>query len=326
MPPRRGTPWVSRGSLLSDRIRPPSRSPQPTKSEKAKGKAKAATPEPPPRSIAVRKLDELLDGLRSSSTSNQQPKNETRKATTAQGAGASADRDGCFCQGTSASFFLLASLSYITIVARIHALSEYTPLCSSCGLILCALQPPHRPCPHCSAPLLTPSARAALLAQLEELRAHALEEEAEAREREAQELRLAEGAFPALSGGVGAAGVSTRGGGGGGAAGAASGGFGGGRGARGGGPGAGPGHRVLLVDSRTKRVKVESYSRSGSGGLESEDLEEDVAEAEAGIDERVPPPPREVEFVRVQRGPATRWVDLKSADGTAKYVALSATA
>jgi hypothetical protein len=164
------------------------------------------------------------------------------------------------------------------------------------------------------------------LAQLEELRAHALEEEAEAREREAQELRLAEGAFPALSGGVGAAGVSTRGGGGGGAAGAASGGFGGGRGARGGGPGAGPGHRVLLVDSRTKRVKVESYSRSGSGGLESEDLEEDVAEAEAGIDERVPPPPREVEFVRVQRGPATRWVDLKSADGTAKYVALSATA
>jgi hypothetical protein len=44
---------------------------------------------PPPRSAAVRKLDELLDGLRSSSssTSNQLPKNETRKATTAQGGG-----------------------------------------------------------------------------------------------------------------------------------------------------------------------------------------------------------------------------------------------
>jgi hypothetical protein len=201
-----------------------------------------------------------------------------------------------------------------------HALSEYTPICSSCGLVLCALQPPYRPCPHCDTPLLTRPARAALLAQLEELRAQVLKEEAEVREREAQELRLAAGAFPALSGGVGAAGVSTRGGGGGGAGGAA----GGGRGARGGGPG--PGHRVLLVDSRTKRVKVESYSRSG--GLESEDQEEDVAEAEAaaGMDERVPPPAREVEFVRVRRGPATRWVDLKGGDGTVKYVALRAAA
>lgn len=295
MPPRRGTPWVSHSTLLSDRIRPPSRSPQPTKSEKGKGKAKAATPEPPPRSAAVRKLDELLDGLRSSSTSNQQPKNETRKATTAQGAGASADREGCFCQ------------------ARIHALSEYTPICSSCGLVLCALQLPHLPCPHCSSPLLTPPARAALLAQLEELRAYALQEEAEAREREAEDMRLAEGAFPALSGGVGTAAGGAAGGGGGG------GGFGGGRGARGGGLGLGLGlgHRVLLVDSRTKRVKVESYSRSG--GLESED--QDQEEDMAGIDERVLPPAREIEFVRVQRGPATRWVDLKGGDGTVKYVA-----
>jgi len=47
------------------------------------------------------------------------------------------------------------------------------------------------------------------LAQLEELQDQVLKEEAEVREREAQELRLAEGSFPALSGGVGAAGVST---------------------------------------------------------------------------------------------------------------------
>jgi Putative zinc finger motif, C2HC5-type len=198
-------------------------------------------------------------------------------------------------------------------VARIHALSEYTPLCSSCGLVLCALQPPHRPCPHCSTPLLAPPARAALLAQLEELRAQVLTEEAEAREREAEELRLAEGSFPALSGsgfgpgpgsGFGSGGVGITAGGARGGAGAA---------------GAGPGHRVLLVDSRTKRVKVESYStHSRSGGLESE--EEELGEAEAGIDERVPPPAREVEYVRVQRGPATRWVDLKGGDGTVKYV------
>ena len=115
---------------------------------------------------------------------------------------------------------------------------------------------------------------------------------------------MAAGSFPALlsnsgSGGVGggAAAVSTRGG------------------------GLGVGHRVLLVDSRTKRVKVEtSYSRSD---LESE--EEDLAQEEMGMDERVPPPAREVEFVRVRRGPATRWVDLKG-DGTAKYVALPAAA
>jgi hypothetical protein len=129
---------------------------------------------------------------------------------------------------------------------------------------------------------------------------------------------LATGAFPALSSpgsASGGAGVSTRGGGGGGAGGVAGGGFGGGgRAGRAG--GLELGRRVLLVDSRTKRVRVESYSRSG--GLESE--EEDVAEVEAGIDERVPPPAREVECVRVQRGPATRWVDLKG-DGTVKYVA-----
>ena len=130
------------------------------------------------------------------------------------------------------------------------------------------------------------------------------------REREAEEMRLTEGAFPALlSGGVGGSAVSIRGSGGGG--------FGGGaRGARGG------GHRVLLVDSRTKRVKVESYSRSRSG---VESGEEDVVEASMGDDERVPPPAREVECSRVRRGPATRWVDLKG-DGTAKYVALSSAA
>ncbi|KAH9052586.1 hypothetical protein EDB87DRAFT_1835810 [Lactarius vividus] len=55
--------------------------------------------------------------------------------------------DGCFCQ------------------ARTHALSEYTLLC---GLVLCTLHPPHRPCPHCAAPLLDLAAHAALLVQLEE--------------------------------------------------------------------------------------------------------------------------------------------------------------
>jgi hypothetical protein len=135
-------------------------------------------------------------------------------------------------------------------------------------------------------PLLAPPARAALIAQLEELRVDTLKEEAMAREREAEEMRLAEGAFPALSGGGGGSGNAAGGGGG---------------GARGG----GGGHRVLSVDSRTRIIRVKSYSGVSRPGLESEEEEE----AEAGIEPRVPPPPLEVEYVRVQRGPATRWVD-----------------
>ena len=44
----------------------------------------------------------------------------------------------------------------------------------------------------------------------------------------------------------------------------------------------------------------------------------------AGPEEGEAPSPREVEYVRVQRGPATCWVDLKdgaAGGGTAKYVA-----
>jgi hypothetical protein len=143
------------------------------------------------------------------------------------------------------------------------------------------------------------------MAQLEELRSLALREEAEERERHAEELRLTEGAFPVLMGSGGSTG--------GGAAVSPS------ASVRAG------GHRVLVVNSRTKRVKVKSYSRSG---LENEEAEEGVeeAEAEAGIDGTpVPPPPREVEYVRVRRGPATRWVDLKGG-GTVRYIALPAAA
>ncbi|KAI9511067.1 hypothetical protein F5148DRAFT_953238, partial [Russula earlei] len=70
--------------------------------------------------------------------------------------------------------------------ARVKSLSEHRPLCTGCGLIVCALHPPHRVCPHCAAPLLTPPERAALIAQLEELRDQTLAEEAAAREREAE--------------------------------------------------------------------------------------------------------------------------------------------
>ncbi|KAH9052589.1 hypothetical protein EDB87DRAFT_426126 [Lactarius vividus] len=264
MPPRSGTAWTS------DLIRPQPHKPSarlvaqtPSKSDKEKGRAK--TPEPP-RSAAVRKLDELLAALRSSST---EPTHSQRLKDDR----VSSAQDGCFCQ------------------ARTHALSEYTPLCAACGLVLCALHPPHRPCPHCTAPLLDPAARAALRVQLEEQRGHTLAEEAAARARAAEELRMAEGAFPALGGAPGA---------------------GAGAGAGAGGGKGGGGARVLSLVGQ--RVVVESY-RAVS--------EEDAVgtEEDAEVPPRVPPPPREVQYIRVPRGPATRWVVLRDGEGGAKYVA-----
>ncbi|KAI9448776.1 hypothetical protein BJY52DRAFT_303820 [Lactarius psammicola] len=258
MPPRSGTAWTS------DRIRPPSHKPSPhlaaqTPSKSDKGKGKTGTPEPP-RSAAVRKLDELLAGLRSSSSS------EPTRSQHLKDDGVSPAQDGCFCQ------------------ARAHPISEYTPLCGTCGLILCALHAPYRPCPHCAAQLLDTAARAALLVQLEERRANTLVEEASARARVAEELRLAEGAFPALGAGAPGPGV---------------------------GPGKG-GARVLSLVGQ--RVKVESYRAASA-------LEEDVdADADDGVVLRVPPPSREVQYIRVPRGPATRWTVSKGGEGGAKYV------
>jgi len=77
--------------------------------------------------------------------------------------------------------------------------------------------------------------------QLEELRAQTLVEEEEAREREEEALRFAEGAFPVLgvSGAAPSGGSAT-----------------GGKGEEGGvGACSGAGHRVLSVDPRTKGVK-----------------------------------------------------------------------
>ena len=91
------------------------------------------------------------------------------------------------------------------------------------------------------------------------------------------------------------------------------------------GAGSGAGHRVLSIDSRTKRVIVESYGGFSRGTEYGGGDEEEQGEGD-GFDEpvsNVPPPPRDVDHVRVQRGPATRWVDLKGGGGAAKYVASS---
>lgn len=107
------------------------------------------------------------------------------------------------------------------------------------------------------------------------------------RARAAEELRLAEGAFPALGGPV--VGAQTGGGGKGG---------------------------VLSFDEKTKRVKVEAYRVTSARA----DVEGDGVEDGMG---RVPPPEslREVQYLRVPRGPATRWTVSRDGQGGAKYVA-----
>jgi hypothetical protein len=282
MPPRGGTAWTS------DRIRPPPHKPSPhlaaqTPSKSDKGKGRSSTPEPP-RSAAVRKLDDLLTGLRSySSSPSRTPKNSAQ--------------DGCFCQGTRTPQPLSTStshpiLSHITL-GRIHPPSEYTPLCNTCGLILCTLQAPHHPCPHCTAPLLDASSRNALLVQLDEQRAYVLAEEASERQRAAEALRRAEGAFPALGGAAASSlpGGAPKGGGG-----------------------------VLSFDRQTKRVRVEAYrvreesERDGDGDRDGK---------ETPLSSRVPPPisVREVQYLRVPRGLATRWAVSMGGESGAKYVA-----
>ena len=123
---------------------------------------------------------------------------------------------------------------------------------------------------------------------VEERREHTLAEEAAARARAAEELRLAEGAFPALGGGGGGAPSA-------------------GAGAKGG---------VLSLDGKLLKRGVKEAYRVAA--------EEKVGDNADGLG-RVPPPKslREVQYLHVPRGPATRWSVSKDGQDSAKYVALA---
>ena len=122
---------------------------------------------------------------------------------------------------------------------------------------------------------------------VEERREHTLAEEAAARARAAEELRLAEGAFPALGGGGGGGAPSA------------------GAGAKGG---------VLSLDGKLLKRGVKEAYRVAA--------QEKVGDNADGLG-RVPPPKslREVQYLRVPRGPATRWSVSKDGQDSAKYVA-----
>ena len=133
-----------------------------------------ANPSPSPSpSLAVTALQKLISHIE-----NPPPKSASQRQT------------ACFCQ------------------SRTHPLSPYTPQCTSCGLVLCSLNPPFHPCPFaaCGAPLLTDHAKRALVDQLSAQVAQTIADEEDARRREDEARVRAAGAFPELGSGGGGGG------------------------------------------------------------------------------------------------------------------------
>ncbi|PCH44010.1 hypothetical protein WOLCODRAFT_138749 [Wolfiporia cocos MD-104 SS10] len=257
------TAWTSSsaGSLPSDRIPPnPSRSPQPPTSANAKGKQNAKKQEPP-KSAEVRRLSVVRDALIKAEEGREEGKGE--------------EKQGCFCQ------------------ARLHTLSSYTPLCQSCGLILCTLHPPHFPCPHCASPLLTPDARNALIKSLDAQITDVLAREEEARVQAAEAARRAAGEFPTLSAAAAANSRSTT-----------------------------PvqeaerqTHRVLSL--KATKIMVSSYAPSRSSSRSGTSTP--AREPEEREPERVPPPPSEVVCAPRAPGPERPWENFRGLNVT--YIA-----
>ncbi|KAI0741751.1 hypothetical protein C8Q80DRAFT_1221675 [Daedaleopsis nitida] len=227
------TAWTKKGAGSSlPSDRIPSKSQAP-QSTKAKGRQKDASQ---PKSKAVRALERLRDDLRKAS--GREPDS----------------KGGCFCQ------------------ARMHSLSTYTPVCRSCGLILCDLNLPNYACPHCGDALLTPSARESRVQTLEARIEETLAQEEADRQRAIQMARAAEGAFPTLSAAASRAGTPVSD-------------------AQASHP-VNQTHKVLSLDSKTRKVKVSSYTPpavSRTASAEKVKVKEPEPEYK-----RVPAPPAEV--------------------------------
>ncbi|KAL0955258.1 hypothetical protein HGRIS_004150 [Hohenbuehelia grisea] len=233
-------------SLPSDRIKPTHKPPAQSSDSKGKGKAKASNE--PPKSSEVKRLEALADAVR------------RYKGTEVDSQG------GCFCQ------------------AREHALSTYTPICLSCGLILCSINLPHHKCPSCLSALLDPALREAITARLEASIADTLAHEAAARARAQEEQRRAVGDFPSL-GGPTAPGVPSS---------ADS--------ALRPPPQA---HKVLSLNSKTKRVVISSYTPSPTPSRPPS-----RSDAKEEVQTRVNRPPNEVAYSREPLQPARPWANV----------------
>ncbi|KAL4064519.1 hypothetical protein V8B97DRAFT_315169 [Scleroderma yunnanense] len=170
--------------------------------------------------------------------------------------------------------------------ARDHALSTYIPLCYGCGLILCKLNPPYCTCPHCGEVLLGSARRPVLVAQLEEELRRQISKEEEERQRAIEEVQRAEGAFPMLPNTatsrpvIKAAAVSVP-----------------------------RGHKVLSLNSTTKKVTVSSYTTTPVSSRPPSPRE-DAPKAP----HRVPPPPGDISHVNQPSDPARPWKNMEFSD------------
>lgn len=179
-------------------------------------------------------------------------------------------KGGCFC------------------LAREHGLSTYVPLCCSCGLVLCELNLPHYACPHCGESFLGNTRRPALVAQIKKELIAQIAKEGEERERVIEDARKAEGAFPMLPGASGTQGAARRPAGKGAAVGSQS------------------SHKVLSLNSTTKKVTVSSYTSTPVSSRPPSPTPEEPR--------RVPPPPREINYVKEPPDPDHPWKNMQFPD------------
>ena len=110
-----------------------------------------------------------------------------------------------FCNATNTR-----SRSMLDAIAtgRTHPLSNYTPVCHTCGLPLCFINLPYYLCPHppCRTPLLSSVPDPfrvqiqPLIARIEKQIMDQLDKEESDRIHAAEELRMREGDFPTLKG------------------------------------------------------------------------------------------------------------------------------
>lgn len=164
------------GTFISDRIH--TSSPDSSSAGKAKasgqGNRSQSSKSQKAQSPAVQALQKLISNLSNSpdNSNKAKPKDDDPR-----------EGLGCFC------------------LAQVHKLSPYISICNSCGLILCEINQPYRPCPYktCGQPLLSPQGRATLIDSLNEKVARTLEEEAQSERKAIEEQRRAAGAFPELN-------------------------------------------------------------------------------------------------------------------------------
>ncbi|KAF4594354.1 hypothetical protein EYR40_009158 [Pleurotus pulmonarius] len=217
---------------------------KPSQSQTAPSKRKGGGAAQPTKSKAIIQLESLLRNIREYTGREKDPKG------------------GCFC------------------LAADHPLSQYTPICRTCGLILCSLNQPYWTCPHCNTGLLaTPAAREAIIARLESQIADTAAKEAEEQQRAEEEARQAAGAFPTLSGTPSTASLR---------------------------PSTNEPHKVLSLNSKTKKVIVSYNSTPATSRPASR---ADVENKEEVV-RRVPPPPNEVSYARRAPDPARPWANL----------------